>query len=447
MSDTPNNEMEKQLRDYARERRAAAGTPQLHPATRRMLQAEVRQQFGKPEQAAGSGRWRIIWPRFAMGSAVLASLVAMFVVVNRTEHPQTDAKFKLAKSEGTENALMPAASMELASEPVGGRKEADAEIASTGLLEPLADAAIARSDAAKGAAFAGVATTSDVSSMDVSTAPNEMVSARGAPTPAPAMPSAKASLAGVNEMKVSIASPPPSRVMTKTAKVSAVPPGSIAPGGTVNSVLNNSTTQRFFNTAVETASSPTRAHIVLGEFVVEQMGNSLKIVDRDGSVYRGNIQVATNVTSAFANTDSFAGQALQTTPASAAVPVSPSGSHDRAIVTNVLNQQVPVSSPSVQNIQSYGVEPVNYAFEVEGTNRSLRQRVVFNGNWFQNVTPLNAQNASNLTQNFQSQAAPAVQSEELNYNLQNNFINGRVYLGNSRNGTELNALPMNDQRR
>jgi hypothetical protein len=37
MTETPNNDIEKQLRDYAAHRRDAAGTPQMHPATRQLL--------------------------------------------------------------------------------------------------------------------------------------------------------------------------------------------------------------------------------------------------------------------------------------------------------------------------------------------------------------------------------------------------------------------------
>jgi hypothetical protein len=60
---------------------------------------------------------------------------------------------------------------------------------------------------------------------------------------------------------------------------------------------------------------------------------------------------------------------------------------------------------------------------------------------------LDAQNTSNVTQSFQKSGASTAPVESQNYNLQNNFINGRVYLNNSRNGTELNALPATDQRR
>jgi acyl transferase domain-containing protein len=79
--------------------------------------------------------------------------------------------------------------------------------------------------------------------------------------------------------------------------------------------------------------------------------------------------------------------------------------------------------------------------------RPLRQRVVFNGNWIQNAIPLNAQNTSNVMQSFQNSVTSTAPVESQTYNLQNNFINGRVYLNNSRNGTELNALPAIEQRR
>ena len=91
------------------------------------------------------------------------------------------------------------------------------------------------------------------------------------------------------------------------------------------------------------------------------------------------------------------------------------------------------------------IEPVNFYFRVEGTNRSLNQLVIVTGNLMQNGGVYNyastVQNAGGA-QVFQQPASPASNvsfNNPFNAPLPNNFINGRVQLGNKPAG-ELNAL-------
>src|SRR5687768_5846396 len=83
----PSHNAEEQLRRYAEERRKEAA-PELHPATRRMLQGEVARTYGAPmEKPASSRRW-LLWPGFAC-------MVALMMIVGglqlRDRSPQKDS--------------------------------------------------------------------------------------------------------------------------------------------------------------------------------------------------------------------------------------------------------------------------------------------------------------------------------------------------------------------
>lgn len=77
MPSESDKQMHGPLEAYARKRRDDAGAPlELHPATRRMLQAEVARAYPRPERAGESWLARLnrLWPRLAFASAVAAAL-------------------------------------------------------------------------------------------------------------------------------------------------------------------------------------------------------------------------------------------------------------------------------------------------------------------------------------------------------------------------------------
>src|SRR5262245_48061107 len=108
MPDTPDNNLEQQLRDYAQQRRDAAGSPEMHPATRQMLQAEVKQQLGTgaPANEASAAGWFRFWPRLAFAFGVIAVLgVATVLLLPPSNKAPTE--FKLAKAEATKESIAP----------------------------------------------------------------------------------------------------------------------------------------------------------------------------------------------------------------------------------------------------------------------------------------------------------------------------------------------------
>ncbi len=100
MPSEPDNRMDDLLKTYAKKRRDEAGAPfEMHPATRRLLQAEAAKQRPKTPDRSGSwfGAMLAFWPRLA----VAASLVAVIgVTVWMFREPgQTPGAMEFAKHE------------------------------------------------------------------------------------------------------------------------------------------------------------------------------------------------------------------------------------------------------------------------------------------------------------------------------------------------------------
>jgi hypothetical protein len=200
----------------------------------------------------------------------------------------------------------------------------------------------------------------------------------------------------------------------------------------------NANVQAFRNVAIaaEAKLKASKAPVVLNYFTVSQSGDQFTVVDEDGSVYHGTgvpvvpadevgaKALGVNQTTTFAVTDSA------------------------ALVKDAQKQKTLANEN--WTINAANVAAQNWAFKVEGTNRSLRQKVVFTGNLLQN-------GAANSTYNFANQAnsnyylnQQAKQTSELNQavqnsgSLQNNFINGRVIVGKQKEA-EVNALAVEPQ--
>jgi hypothetical protein len=105
------------------------------------------------------------------------------------------------------------------------------------------------------------------------------------------------------------------------------------------------------------ADGAAAAHAVLASFQVEQAGQVLRIVDGDGSVYTGSLQLA--------NAPRRGRSAKADAPAASFGARAPS---------RALEQEVASSLDSDRPAQQ------TYSFRVAGTNRSLQKQVVFTGN-------------------------------------------------------------------
>ena len=497
MSDTPNNNIEKQLQAYAKQRREAAGTPELHPATRQMLQAEVKQQLGatKPTPIPRAAGWAWFWPKLAFACGVLALLgiVAMFVMP-----PGNKAKenFTLAKLDEAKEARPVVSDREVA--PV----ISSAPAAATAAPEPTRPIAVKAGQPAPAAGDAPLPATVSASS-DSSPARDESAAAfkrepervvvvasksiasPGAPRPdvrtktSGGLATAEANTFALNDApkaKQSVAvagavntKTAPAEVRTNGKLGFASAKSGLADKDSAQTIQMKAVTNQFFANAgqryqsmavVDNLKKSDQVR-VLEEFTVAQDGELLTIVDRDGSIYNGYARLVPQARAGFDNNSIEPANPVQL------VPNSGSGGRGGAVLDQrMMNRpheqsqnaraitldnagQLAAQSQSLQNMGTMGT--ANFVFRVEGTNRSLNQRVVFTGNILQsntgNYADNNLQNFGNAANNSSlrsqqnvSQFNPGYFNNRQQMPVFNNAINGRVQLDGKRE-SELNALP------
>jgi hypothetical protein len=98
MPDEPTRRIEAELKAYADQRRAEAGSPfELHPVNRRLLQDEVARTLGGEAVRSKSRRewFRLLWPRLAVAGGLC--LVGIFVVLQLVPSG-TGLKYQMARA-------------------------------------------------------------------------------------------------------------------------------------------------------------------------------------------------------------------------------------------------------------------------------------------------------------------------------------------------------------
>src|SRR6478672_6606894 len=107
MANEPNN-AEEQLKQYAAERRQQV-PGEIHPATRNVLQGEVRRTYGSPEEERRANR-RIWWFKAVAWIAVLAAIPLFLMPRNPATkedqlHPSKDVALPTAHKSGAQIEL------------------------------------------------------------------------------------------------------------------------------------------------------------------------------------------------------------------------------------------------------------------------------------------------------------------------------------------------------
>ena len=141
MPDEPDNEMDEVLRRYAR---AARTRPEvrMHPATRQMLQGEVKRTYARRAASRGwfSGRWwRRFWPYLAV-TAVLALIFADFVLPRQAPEPE----LKMAQNTPPPTIRPENQEPESIAEPPTQAPEVNAAKTGVPPAEPSSDSALRR---------------------------------------------------------------------------------------------------------------------------------------------------------------------------------------------------------------------------------------------------------------------------------------------------------------
>jgi hypothetical protein len=489
MADTPDKlNLEKRLQEYARQRRESAGTPAMHPALRRLLQAEVRQQHGpgQPAPARPAGSWLArYWPRLVFACAVVAAVAGITVLVlpsgEKAGSTTTFAKLEDSKADANGRRERPPVSPALATAPApasapAARLEADratespavralpsappapaAPAVAGGAARPENSALARRVDdslktlvtreagrnlgaasqsasgsilAKDGSGAGGAESRRDNEASSDAVAAGDSMDGRGQAAPTMAANSAKGPAAfSATANKAAFKA-----TGTDLNQAPALAAGQVRTGAT----------QAFRNVAFAEQRG-TRVR-VLDEFTVEQNGETMTIVDQDGSVYNGYARaVPAEAAGQGWAVNAPTPRASGGGGASSALPMKAAGDAP-AIAKGGEQQTAPVAPSRVTQNQGESGPP-NYSFRVEGTNRSLNQRVVFTGNMLQSNLSGTVQNAVNsqiLNNQLQQFNTLTLTNSDKAQQLQapgfNNFINGRVQVGNEKAGTELNAL-------
>lgn len=484
----PERHIEKLLRAYAKKRRDQAGAaPELHPATRRLLQGEV------ARRAANRGedsflltimavlRRRLVFAVCVVAMALVGAALVLPALSNAKSKSQTFSAMSNLKQIGMavqtfadDNRRFPSTLAEVKSalpdkvlidprngQPfiyvAGAKSPSNMEPASVLAYSPAdkkgrmvlyADGHVAKVsreqfEELSTREVALIATAGDRARRELADRAPERRFSRSAPTasaeaPAPAKAAAPASL-GVEEAKMKLADSEAGglskrELATRTVDIArkdeSIPEAQPAPATSSGSAVaadslksapalplekaaaQTLAVQYYFSNAqryvqVQPPSVPPpasrslatplpKAPAVLAAFQMEQNGGEIRVVDQDGSVYNGTVELT-----------------------NAAFAPAPAAGQNLSFAKEA---QVPDAA---------GASVQNYYFRVSGTNRSLQQNVMFTGNL--------AAAADGALLNWQSNAAPGIGGQyqarpanQLQLPLGNSRITGTAVIDNRR---------------
>jgi hypothetical protein len=439
----PERPIEKLLQSCARKRREEAGAPfELHPVNRRLLQNEVASQFAPPRpQRSWLSDWLVSsGPKLAWALAMVAVLLCVGVLLVPRTH--RDQPVFLAQNEPTPAAPespAPAGADNLAPPRTDAGKEISRELNKLGeQKDELAPTPAApRSEPSQPSKNFEVADSAPIAPSATAAHPQPNARPEGA-----AEPVMRYGLAGGPQPT------PPSNAKTKTAvtlAAAAQVTNALAVGGASSqeyafsrpsqvpeALVSDSLRQRasfsepyrntggggvslrtptIAGTSFGSAPSGRSAGVepVLVSFKLEQSGREMRITDQDGSIYTGSVQPADSL------------------------PAPTSGSREE---NNTARDQARLFRPEPDpNRKS---SPGAVFFTVTGTNRTLKQKVVFTGN-LQGSATISAE--THFTNSFGA-ALPGGAASASSARLINSRISGKAVVGD-RQVIDVNVVQQN----
>jgi len=337
MPDEPNKKIDETLRAYAQERRKAADIS-LHPATRNLLQGEVRRVFGAAEPQPWWKRLRAFWPQLTFAGSMC--LILGIAILSLRQPPKNESSASTTTAEAEVELIKQANKSGVQEKAVESKlKERIDDRDALGAAEPL-----------KVSPNPGPAPEKNVETLrGMERAPNPSAGTAIAPPQLPSVAPQESFRGRGEELQT------PERVLTDSASASAP---AVAPelrlqkkleapakaeetkdsvatdlkqpsannkrslrstAGRSTSVglrlenvslaadmTNLGAARRLNFVQVSNVNSrgaaATGTNAVLTSFQVEQLGNNVKFLDRDGSIYVGELE-ATNSAAALAVAD------------------------------------------------------------------------------------------------------------------------------------------------
>ena len=432
----PERKIEKLLRVYATKRRVDAGDSlKLHPATRLLLQGEVaRRRPATDDEDSSLSLWELFRQRWAFllsfalviffGAALF--LPALSSAKRKAQHISSVNNLKqvgLAAKifAGDNNGKLPASLDALTNQLVSDKMLTDTEsgkrfiyAAGGAILDDLqSNSVLAYSpeDKKGRAVLFADGTVQRLRREDFSGLTN-----RGLLLFAAAEHSPRRQINGIAPAAPVLAGTS-STTFSGELAASAVKADGFTTGLPQAKALQlglNNNSQRFVQTVAATAKTPP----VLASFELQQNGNAISVVDRDGSVYNGTWQLA-----------------------AADMPRE----QDRTKESQPQTMRPPQNlEKDVRAAKNEPTAAQNYSFRVTGQNRTLKQNIVFVGNMVVSNAQNNAQPPGGRNfggggggGQFQSAAANAAQQAAFS----NSRIAGTVLIDET-NKIEINALPV-----
>ena len=360
----PERKIERLLRAFAQKRRAAAGDPlKLHPATRRLLQDEVARRAPEPEPEEPSvSLWQLFRQQWAflVGFALMVFLGAILFLP-----PLGSAK---RKAQGI-SALNHLQQIGIAAHMVAGENNGKLPVT----LDELTNEFVSRqtlTDPVSGKPFVYFAAGENLDDLQS----NDVLAYSPAEKDGRAVLLADGRVEFADRERFSdltnrkfvafvlaekMARAQPAKTVANEPAPASTPPAAVriageleeqqpASGAMQLSVQTGAANQQnsYRNTSASAQVAP-----VLQSFQMVQNGDVVSVVDRDGSVYQGSVQVPLE-------------QGIET-----AKSMSP-------------KEEIPPAQHAVRADQVTGNKQQatqNYFFRVAGTNRTLQQNVVFSG--------------------------------------------------------------------
>lgn len=382
MADEPNKRMDETLRAYADERRKAPGVP-LHPATRKLLQDEVARIHAPARPRGGwMNHLRTFWPQLAFGGSLCVILgLAVLSLRQPTrsgKNAQSPPAVQSLSSEG-ETVAAPPLKLEEAGIATEQPVSLGLQVQATGseipvpapspelkeTIAPTDAIRLSREDRAVSAQAPTVASKKDLA---------ESNERRAEPAPAPT--EGDVQLFQKQQANVAPLADSSARGGNAALEGASTPSAAAAPALRENYSFSdekllrareftNLGAARRLNFVQQSAPERSGAFFakatatlpVLQSFQVEQLGRNMRVLDGDGSVYLGELEILTN--------------AIFT-------PASRSAATGRLSADRSAPQ--PTAAAELQNSAVFN-------FTLRGTNQTLRSSVVLTGQYFEQTNP------------------------------------------------------------
>ena len=310
-----NKPIEGLLKAYAEKRRQKAGKPlELHPATRTMLQGEVVRTFAKQvaETKSHPGFLKGFLPRFAVAGSLFAVLMAGVLLVLHIQKKPPEQLALAKNASQTSPSAAPTGVSPSEAEPMDfNRRESVDALALSGKSgdREFAAGGFAKQSATAAAPAASPGKSSEVA-MDA-VAKNDSTQrsgGRGAFGESAGQPSIRgftankaADMDKVHESTLALKESAPADRSELAQKDAASEEGRDKAGNQSFAEQSKSISRRMQFSQMARASAPSsvakaeakagESERILASFQMEQNGDEIRIVDADGSVYTGKVEM------------------------------------------------------------------------------------------------------------------------------------------------------------